>query len=269
MRILFIGDIVGSLGRTMLERTLPELKRTYHPQVTIVNGENAAAGRGITEKIYRELLNTGVDAVTLGNHTWDNRSIYEFIDTAKKMVRPANFPVATTPGRGLIYIQVNQVKLAVINLQARTFMQPTDDPFSVIEDLVNEATKETHCIFVDFHGEATSEKLAMGWNLDGKVSAVIGTHTHVQTNDARILPGGTSYLTDVGMTGPFDGILGMKRDAVIDKFKTGLPHRFEVVEEGQAQLSYCIIDIDDSTGKSAKIEAHVIHDESIRSMSGW
>lgn len=273
MRILFIGDIVGSLGRTMLEKTLPNLKRTYHPQVTIVNGENAAAGRGITEKIYRELLNSGVDAVTLGNHTWDNRSIYEFIDSAKKMVRPANFPQKTTPGTGLIFIQVNQVKLAVINVQARTFMQPTDDPFAVVDDLIKEAKKETSCIFVDFHGEATSEKIAMGWNLDGMVSAVIGTHTHVQTNDGRILPQGTAYLTDVGMTGPYDGILGMKKEAVIEKFKTGLPHRFEVVDEGNSQLSYCVIDVNDETGKSTKIEAHVVLDDGLweidRGKSGW
>lgn len=253
LRILFIGDIVGSMGRQTITTYLPKLKRKYRPQVTIANGENAAAGRGITEKIYKKLLQDGVDVVTLGNHTWDNRDIFEFIDDAKKMIRPANFPEGT-PGKGLVYVKLNALEIAVINLQARSFMVDIDDPFRKAEELVTEAQERTPFIFVDFHGETTSEKQAMGWFLDGHVSAVVGTHTHVQTNDARILPEGTAYLSDVGMTGPYDAILGMKKDPIIEKFRTALPKRFEVVEEGREILSACVIDLDDNTGKAKKIE---------------
>lgn len=259
MQILFVGDVVGSVGRDAISYYLPKLKKKYRPQVTIVNGENSASGRGITEKIYKKFLQDGADVVTLGNHAWDNRQIFEFIGDAKKMVRPANFPEATTPGQGMVFVKVNQVELAVINLQARSFMVALDDPFTKMDELLVEAHARTPLVFVDFHGETTSEKLAMSWYLDGRVSAVIGTHTHVQTNDARILPQGTAHLTDVGMTGPYDGILGMQKEAVIDKFRTALPHRFEVVTEGREQLSYCVIEIDDKTGKAKKIEAAVIN----------
>ena len=253
MRILFVGDVMGSLGRQMISDYLPKLKQKYAPQMTIVNGENAASGRGITEKIYKKLLQDGADVVTMGNHTWDNRDIFNFIDDAKKIIRPANFPEGT-PGNGMVFVKVNTVELAVINLQARTFMVPLDDPFAKIDELVAEARKRTPLIFLDFHGETTSEKIAMSWYLDGRVSAVIGTHTHVQTNDTRILPEGTAYLSDVGMTGPRDGVLGMKKEAVIDKFMTALPHRFEVVEEGAGILSGCVIDLDNVTGHAKKIE---------------
>lgn len=253
MRILFIGDVVGSLGRETLTTYLPKLKKKYRPQVTIANGENAAAGRGITEKIYKKFLQDGVDVVTLGNHTWDNKDIFEFIDESKKLIRPANFS-EEVPGKGLVFVKVNQLELAVINLQARTFMVPIDDPFSKAEELITEAKERTSLIFVDFHGETTSEKQAMGWFLDGQVSAVVGTHTHVQTNDARILPNGTAYLSDVGMTGPYDGILGMKRGPIIEKFRTALPKRFEVIDEGRSLLSACIIDIDEQTGQATRIE---------------
>lgn len=228
--------------------------------MTIVNGENAAAGRGITEKIYKKFLQDGVDVVTMGNHTWDNRDIFEFIDQAKKMVRPANFPEGT-PGQGIVFVKVNQLELAVINMQARSFMVDLDDPFRKMNELIEEARKRTPIIFVDFHGETTSEKQAMGWFLDGKVSAVVGTHTHVQTNDARILPQGTAYLTDVGMTGPYDGILGMRREPVIEKFLTALPKRFEVVENGRGLLSGCLLEIDDVTGKAKTIELIQINED--------
>ncbi len=258
LRILFIGDVVGSLGRNFLASNLPKLKKKFHPQVTIVNGENAAAGRGITSKIYKKFLQDGVDVVTLGNHTWDNRDVFEFINDAKKMVRPANFPTGT-PGKGMVFVQVNQYELAVINLQARTFMTADlIDPFSTAKELIEEAKKRTPLIFIDFHGETTSEKQAMGWFLDGQVAAVIGTHTHVQTNDKRILPGGTAYLSDVGMTGPYDGILGMKKEPVLEKFLTALPQRFEVIETGRGILSGCIIDVDDHTGKALNIETILI-----------
>ncbi|AUB54170.1 MULTISPECIES: TIGR00282 family metallophosphoesterase [Enterococcus] len=260
MRVLFIGDVVGAMGREMITEYLPRLKKKYRPQMTIVNGENAASGRGITEKIYKKFLQDGVDVVTMGNHTWDNRDIFEFIDDAKKMVRPANFPEGT-PGQGIVFVKVNQLELAVINMQARSFMVDLDDPFRKMTELVEEARKRTPIIFVDFHGETTSEKQAMGWFLDGKVSAVVGTHTHVQTNDARILPQGTAYLTDVGMTGPYDGILGMRREPVIEKFLTALPKRFEVVEQGRGLLSGCILDIDDQTGQAKDIQLIQINDD--------
>ena len=260
MRVLFIGDVVGSMGREMITEYLPRLKKKFRPQVTIVNGENAAAGRGITEKIYKKFLQDGVDVVTMGNHTWDKRDIFEFIDQAKKMVRPANFPEGT-PGQGIVFVKVNQLELAVINMQARSFMVDLDDPFRKMNELIEEARKRTPIIFVDFHGETTSEKQAMGWFLDGKVSAVVGTHTHVQTNDARILPQGTAYLTDVGMTGPYDGILGMRREPVIEKFLTALPKRFEVVENGRGLLSGCLLEIDDVTGKAKTIELIQINED--------
>lgn len=260
LRVLFIGDVVGSLGRDTVTTYLPRLKKKYRPQVTILNGENAASGRGITGKIYKKFLADGVDVVTMGNHTWDNRDIFEFIDDAKKMVRPANFPEGT-PGQGMVFVKVNTIELAVINLQARAFMVDLDDPFRKVEALVAEARRRTPFIFVDFHGETTSEKQAMGWFLDGKVSAVVGTHTHVQTNDARILPQGTAYLSDAGMTGPYDGILGMKRENVLEKFWTALPQRFEVVEKGRSILSGCLIDIDEKTGAAKKIETIQISDD--------
>jgi metallophosphoesterase (TIGR00282 family) len=260
LRILFIGDVVGSLGRATLATYLPKLKKKYRPQVTIANGENAAAGRGITGKIYKKFLQDGVDVVTLGNHTWDNKDVFDFIDDAKKMIRPANFP-EQTPGQGMVFVKVNQLELAVINLQARTFMVALDDPFKKAEELIQKAQQRTPLIFVDFHGETTSEKQAMGWFLDGQVSAVIGTHTHVQTNDGRILPKGTAFLSDVGMTGPYDGILGMKREPIIEKFRSALPKRFEVVEEGRSILSACLIEIDAQTGQAKTLETIQISED--------
>lgn len=259
MRILFIGDIYGRPGREMAATYVPKLKKHYRPAVTIINGENAAHGKGITEKIYRELMESGADMITLGNHSWDNKDIFNFIDDAKNLVRPANFPKGT-PGVGLRFINVNQHKLAVINLQGRTFMQPIDDPFTMANELVEEARKQTSSIFVDFHAETTSEKLAMGWYLDGRVSAVVGTHTHVPTADGRILPQGTAYLTDVGMTGPYDGILGVQRETVIRRFKTQMPVRFEA-EEGRTQLGSVVIDINDSTGQAKSIQQRLINDD--------
>ncbi|AIE59728.1 TIGR00282 family metallophosphoesterase [Bacillus methanolicus] len=260
MRILFVGDVVGSLGRDMVSEYLAKLKEKYRPNLTIINGENAAGGKGITEKIYRQFLENGAQAVTLGNHTWDNREIFDFINDAKYIVRPANFPDAT-PGTGIIYLKVNQVEVAVISLQGRTFMPAIDCPFMKADQLIEEAKRRTPIIFVDFHAEATSEKQAMGWYLDGRVSAVVGTHTHVQTGDERILPGGTAYLTDVGMTGPYDEILGVEKEAVIKKFLTSLPVRFEVPKRGRVQLNAVLIDIDNKSGKAVKIQRILINDD--------
>lgn len=261
MKVLFVGDVVGSIGRKMLLESLPTLKAKYRPQLTIVNGENAAAGRGITEKIYKEFLQAGVDLITMGNHTWDNRDIFEFIGNEKiKMIRPANFPEGT-PGIGYKIIQINQHKIAVVNVQGRVFLNALDDPFRKMDEILAEIGDETNCIFVDFHAEATSEKQAMGWYLDGRVSAVVGTHTHIQTNDARILPNGTAYLTDAGMTGAYDSVLGVETHIILEKFLTQLPVRHEIPEEGRKLLSGCYIEIDDYTGKATKIENIVINED--------
>ncbi|MCQ6265867.1 TIGR00282 family metallophosphoesterase [Fictibacillus sp. WQ 8-8] len=259
MKILFVGDVVGSPGRKMIDTYLPKLKRKYQPLITIVNGENAAHGRGITGKIVKGIFEAGAQAITLGNHAWDNREIFEIIDTTPQLVRPANFPVGT-PGNGSALIKMNQLEIGIINLQGRTFLPPLDCPFEKAEQLVEELRKRTPIIFVDFHAEATSEKQAMGWFLDGKVTAVVGTHTHVQTADQRILPQGTAYLTDVGMTGPYDGILGMDREAVLKKFLTSLPVRFEV-SSGREQLSGVLIECDPATGKAKTIKTILINDD--------
>jgi len=260
MKLLFVGDVVGSMGREMISEYLPKLKKKHLPDFTIVNGENAASGRGITEKIYKQFIQDGANMVTLGNHAWDNRDVFDFIDGAKQIVRPANFPEGT-PGQGLVIAHVHGKEVAVINAQGRTFMPPLDDPFAVLDDLVTEARKRTPIVFVDFHAEATSEKQAVGWFLDGRVSAVIGTHTHVQTADNRILPNGTAFMCDVGMTGPYDEVLGMNKDSVIKRFQTSLPVRFEVPKTGRKTLSACLIDIDQKTGKASKIERILINQD--------
>lgn len=259
MRILFIGDIVGKVGREAITEILPKLKQRYRPTVTIVNAENAAHGKGITEKIYKQLLREGVDFITMGNHTYGQRQIYEFIQDAKRMVRPANFP-EEAPGIGMRMINLNDKKLAIINLQGRSFMPVIDDPFKKADQLIQEAQKETNYIFVDFHAETTSEKNAMGWYLDGRVSAVVGTHTHIQTADERILNQGTAYITDVGMTGYYDGILGINRDEVITRFITSLPQRHVVPDEGRSVLSGVVIDLKED-GSAKQIERILINDD--------
>ncbi|TCS83025.1 TIGR00282 family metallophosphoesterase [Tepidibacillus fermentans] len=263
MRILFLGDIVGSPGRNAIAENINKIKQKFRPQIIVANGENAAGGRGITEKILKDLMNLGIHVVTMGNHTWDQKDIYQFIDHFPHLIRPANYP-SGTPGKGYTIINFNAHKLAIINLQGRTFLPAIDCPFRKVEEILEEIRKETANILVDFHAEATSEKQAMGWFLDGKVSAVVGTHTHVQTADERILPKGTAYITDVGMVGPYDGILGMKKEEVIEKFITALPQRFEVDKLGRWQLNAVIIDIDLVTGKAKRIERiHLNQEKSI------
>lgn len=252
MRILFIGDIVGRPGREMLEQNLARLKQELRPNLTIANGENASGGKGISYKVVRFLFEQGIDAITMGNHTWDNKEIFDFIEDETKVIRPANYPEGT-PGKGYTYIRYNDIEIGVVNLMGRTFLPPIDCPFRKADQILEEMQKRTKVIFVDFHAEATSEKLAMGWYLDGKVSAVVGTHTHVQTADERILPAGTAMITDVGMTGPRNGILGVEREAVIKKFITQLPVRFEVDKDGPTQLNAVVIDINKASGKAEKI----------------
>ncbi|GKU78703.1 TIGR00282 family metallophosphoesterase [Paenibacillus sp. L3-i20] len=251
MNVLFIGDIVGNVGRNALKQVLPALKDKYNPHIIIVNGENAAAGRGITKTIAREFFEWGVHGITMGNHTWDNKDIFEWIDDEPRIVRPANFS-HEAPGQGMSIIQGNGKKLAIINLQGRVFLPPIDCPFRTADELIDIAQEHTKAILVDFHAEATSEKIAMGWYLDGRASIVLGTHTHVQTNDDTILPGGTAYLTDVGMVGSKEGVLGMERSAVIHKFLTQMPVRF-VVDEGKWHLHGLSVQIDEATGKATKL----------------
>ncbi|SEP59646.1 TIGR00282 family metallophosphoesterase [Piscibacillus halophilus] len=262
MNILFIGDIVGKPGRYALQQHLSTLKDQYKADLTIINGENAAHGKGLTKKLYNQFIEWGADAVTLGNHAWDKREIFDFIDDANRLIRPGNYPEGT-PGKGLQFIKAKQKNVAVINLMGRTFMNPLDDPFQVIDSLIDEAKKKTNLIFVDFHAEATSEKQAMGWYLDGKVSTVVGTHTHIQTSDERILTQGTGYITDVGMTGAYDSILGMEKESIIRKFKTGLPARFEVPETERTVLSGVTVSIDEKTGKTKSIKRILINADHI------
>ncbi|MGG1313390.1 TIGR00282 family metallophosphoesterase [Cohnella laeviribosi] len=260
MRVIFIGDIVGSVGRETVKRLLPWLKDKYRPHIIIANGENAAGGRGINAAITRELFEWGVHGITMGNHTWDNREIFEFIDDEPRMVRPANLPPGT-PGAGSAVIKAGNKELGIVNLIGRTFLPPADCPFRAADEIVDELRQKTKCILVDFHAEATSEKIAMGWHLDGRASLVVGTHTHVQTNDERILPGGTAYLTDAGMTGPRDGVLGMEKEGVLRKFKTGLPARFQVAE-GKWHLHGVFVEMDESTGRATGIQTIRIDEDS-------
>ncbi|CAM4292285.1 TIGR00282 family metallophosphoesterase [Jeotgalicoccus nanhaiensis] len=251
MRILFIGDVVGKIGRRMIKNYLPGLKKEHNAHFTIVNGENAAHGKGITESTYKEILNGGADFITLGNHAFAKRDVYDLLNSGVKMVRPANFPEGT-PGDGSRIVNINGKKLLIVNLQARSFLEPIENPFTVIDKILEENTYDA--AFVDFHSETTSESIAMGYHLDGRVNAVVGTHTHVQTNDAARLPNGTVYITDVGMTGFKDGILGIRKDEVIRRFITNLPERHVVPDEGKGVISGVIIDTDSKTIKNFKIE---------------
>lgn len=252
IKVLFIGDIVGSTGRDAVKTVLPYVKDKYKPHIIIANGENAAGGKGITAAIAHQFFEWGIHGITLGNHTWDNKDIFEFIDDEKRMVRPANFPEGT-PGQGHTTIRVNQKELVILNLQGRTFMNPLDCPFKKADEILQSNTVNDKPVLVDFHAEATSEKIAMGWYLDGRVSCAVGTHTHVQTNDHIILPGGTAYVTDVGMVGPQDSVLGMEKEAVIRRFLTQLPVRFNAASGAWVFHAVCI-DINDKTNKADKIE---------------
>lgn len=259
MRILFIGDVVGSIGRTMLQEYLPQLKKKYGPNITIVNGENAAHGRGITEKIYKEMMTLGVDCVTLGNHTYGQRDSYELLDSDVKMIRPANYP-EEAPGVGMKIIKFNDKKIAVMNLQGRAFMQQIDCPFKKFDALYEIAKKETNYIFVDFHAETTSEKGAFGYYADGRASVVVGTHTHIQTSDNRILNKGTGFITDVGMTGYYDGILGINKDEVIHRFLTSMPVKHVVPDKGRGVLSGVFVELNND-GTTKKIENILINED--------
>lgn len=252
MRILFIGDVVGSPGRQAVKQLVPQLKREHRLDFVVANAENAAGGSGITASVADELFASGVDVLTSGDHIWKKREIMELISREKRILRPLNFPPGT-PGSGSGIFQSSQgKKIGVLNLQGRVFMQPLDCPFRAASQAVEELTKETKIIIVDMHAEATSEKIALGWYLDGKVSAIMGTHTHIQTADERILPAGTAYITDAGMTGPYDSVIGRRVEDVLERFITAVPVRFEVAE-GNLQLHGAVVEIDENTGKASSI----------------
>lgn len=252
MNILFIGDIIGKVGREMLTSSLPSLISRMDVDFTIVNGENAAAGFGLTTNNASELFSAGVNVITSGNHIWRRPELVSRLMNEKAILRPANYP-PFSPGSGRGIYETKGVKVGVINLLGRIFMDPIDCPFTAVDREMEKLKVETNVIIVDMHAEATSEKIAMGWYLDGKVSAVLGTHTHVQTADERILPNGTAYITDAGMTGPIDSVIGVKKEIVIKKFITGLPSRFEVAD-GKAKLEGVLVEVDPSTGRSSKIK---------------
>lgn len=218
----------------------------------IANGENAAHGRGITETMYNELLENGINVLTMGNHTFDNHDIFNFIDSAKFLLRPVNMD-NSVPGKGYDIFTINDIKIGVINLMGRTYMPPVNCPFRTFDEIYDIIKSITPIIVVDFHAEATSEKIAFGYYVDGKATAIIGTHTHVQTADNRILSNGTAYITDVGMTGPLNGVIGVEKDNVINRFINGLPSRFNPVENGDIQFSAVILNIDSQTGKAKEI----------------
>lgn len=252
MKILFIGDVTGKPGRKILAGRLPGLRRSHGVDVVIANGENAAGGKGLTAGVAAELFAAGVDGLTGGNHIWQNREAYDLLDADPRVLRPANYPPGA-PGRGAAVITAaGGARLGVLNLQGRVFMNHIDDPFRAGREQAEVLRAQVPVVVVDIHAEATSEKVAMGWYLDGRVSAVIGTHTHVQTADERILPGGTAYITDVGMTGPRDGIIGMAREGILERFLTQLPIRFEVAP-GPVQLNGVIVTVAED-GRATAIE---------------
>jgi metallophosphoesterase (TIGR00282 family) len=241
MRVLFIGDIVGEPGRSGLERAMPVLRETYAPDAVVANGENVAGGVGITERTADKLFGLGVDVITTGNHVYRHRDSYEFLDRCERVVRPANYP-AGNPGRGHSIVDVGGSRLAVLNLSGNLYLEAARSAFPEAEARVTELEKSADAIFVDFHAEATSEKVAMGWHLDGRVAAVIGTHTHVPTADARVLPGGTAYLTDAGMTGARGGVIGVKREQALERLLTQMPVRFETSDE-DVWVMGCVVEI--------------------------
>ena len=254
MRFLIFGDIVGKPGRRTVSRLLPSLRERFNPDVVIANVENSAGGFGITKKVYKELKSMGIDLFTSGNHIWDKKEIYDFINEAQDLLRPANYPEGV-PGRGYGIFEKNGVKFALINLMGRIFLDPNlDNPFRVFDEIYEEVSKETKVILVDFHAETTSEKNAFGLYVDGRASVVYGTHTHVPTADEMILKKGTAYITDVGMTGGLYSVIGMHGEEPLYRFLYGLPKRFKVEEKEDTVLNALLVDVDESTGKATHIE---------------
>ena len=260
MKLLFIGDIVGQPGRRAVAELLPKLRQQHALDFVIANGENSAGGSGITPKTAEEIFSAGVDVITTGDHLWDQKEVIELLQNEKRFLRPLNYPPGT-PGQGSAIFEVQSLKskgqspilIAVLNVQGRTFMPPLENPFLLAAEEVKRLRQQTKIIFVDFHAEATSEKIAFARMLDGQVSAVVGTHTHVQTADEQIFPGGTAYLTDAGFTGPHESVLGREIEPVLKRFLTGMPQRFEVAKN-RVLLHGAVIEIDDASGKAVKIQ---------------
>jgi metallophosphoesterase (TIGR00282 family) len=253
INILILGDVVGKPGRDVIAALLPQILKKHKIDFTIANIENAAGGAGITPKVVDELSGLGVDVLTTGDHIWDRREILDIVDIKDNFLRPANYPEGT-PGKGYCVIEKDKNFIGVLNVQGRVFMKPAVDcPFKKSAEIINKIKTKTPIIIVDMHAEATSEKIALGHFLDGQVSAVIGTHTHVQTADEKILSQGTAYITDIGMCGPCDSVIGQKKEKIIERFLTSMPLRFEVATD-DVQLQGVIIEIDEKSGKAKKIE---------------
>ncbi len=252
MNILFVGDIVGKPGRQAVKQRLPEIRDEFNIDLSVVNAENAAGGSGMSETVVNELFSFGVDVITSGDHVWRNKGVFSVIGYNSRVLKPANYP-KSTPGKGsCVVLAANGIKVGVINIQGRVFMKPIDCPFLSVTEELKELRSQTKVIIVDFHAEATSEKIAMGWYLDGKVSAVLGTHTHVPTADAKILPQGTAYITDTGMVGAERSVLGRDVEPVLKHFTTSLPARFSVAT-GDVIINCVVVDIDESTGLARNI----------------
>jgi 2',3'-cyclic-nucleotide 2'-phosphodiesterase len=257
VKLLFVGDIVGSPGRHAVESLLPRLREQHEPDFVVVNGENSAGGLGITSKIARGFYAAGVDAITLGNHTYRHAEVYDFLDNDDRIVRPANYPKGN-PGRGHTVVEKDAVRLAVVNLSGAVFLDVARSPFAEIDAILTELRGKADHVLVDFHAEATSEKVAMGWYLDGRVTACVGTHTHVPTADARVLPGGTAYISDVGMTGPRGGVIGVQKELAIERFLTQMPVKFETATD-DPWLNAVLIEADGS-GRATSIEQVLLPD---------
>jgi hypothetical protein len=256
MNILFVGDIFASSGRRIVADHLRDIVEGNGIDLAIANAENSAGGFGVTPAVAEELFAMGLDVLTSGNHVWDRREIYSYLDRQPRLLRPANYPQA--PGQGVIALAArNGVQCAVFNLQGRTYMPSTDCPFRKADQILAELDPAIKVRFLDFHAEVTSEKMAMGWYLDGRVSAVVGTHTHIPTADTRILPGGTAYQTDCGMTGPYGSVIGVQTDLIVQRFLTGLPVRMEASREAP-EMHAVILDVDEATGKARAVRRHAI-----------
>jgi len=252
LKILYIGDTVANAGRTIVRTQLKYLLQEHSVDLTILNCENAATGNGVTPQMADEFIDWGVDVLTSGNHIWNKKEILPYLNTNPRILRPANYPPGT-PGRGLVVLKTRSGEnAAVLNLQGRVFMPPIDDPFRTADAQIAAISSDVKVIFVDMHAEATSEKVAMGWYLDGRVSAVVGSHTHIPTADETILPGGTAYQTDAGMTGPFHSVIGVMKEAAIKRFLTQMPERFEPASQ-DVRLNAVVIDVDSGTGKARSI----------------
>jgi 2',3'-cyclic-nucleotide 2'-phosphodiesterase len=230
MRVLFLGDVVGSPGRRAVRDTMPSLRERYAPDLVVINGENSAGGMGITERTANDLFAAGADVITTGNHVYRHREAYEFLDRAERVIRPANYP-SGNPGKGHLTVEVGGTRVAVVNLSGGIGLTVARSPFDTVDGILGQLEGAADAVLVDFHAEVSSEKVAMGWHLDGRVAAVFGTHTHVPTADGRVLPGGTAHISDVGMTGPRSGVLGVKREQVLRQFITQMPTRFETAED--------------------------------------